>query len=158
MSINISDVFDIPALIKMIWALPICFWIFLGGIIPIIWLRKNMITDDESLTSLIEIPVLMVSALIAAAILVVLGLITSPLGGDPVHRCSIIATSIIMGVPTIGLIKEALTNRVKETSVESNGTVTIKSTKKEEIPGQLNMSKSQVRKIKNNQKRYKKHK
>lgn len=155
MNINISDIIDVPALIKMIWALPICLWIFLGGIIPIIWLRKNMITDDESL---IEIPVLMISALIAAAILGILCLITSPLGGDPVHRCSIIATSIIMGVPTIGLIKEALTNRVKETPVESNGTVTIKSTKKEEIPGQLNMSKSQVRKIKNNQKRYKKHK
>lgn len=155
MSINISDIIDIPACIKLLWALPIALWIFLGAIIPIIWLRKNMITDDESL---IEIPVLMISALIAAAILVVLGLITSPLGGDPVHRCSIIATSIIMGVPTIGLIKEALTNRVKETPVESNGTVTIKSTKKEEIPGQLNMSKSTVRKIKSNQKRYKKHK
>lgn len=155
MDINISDIIDIPACIKLLWALPIALWIFLGAIIPIIWLRKNLITDDESL---IEIPVLMIGMLIAAAILVVLGLITSPLGGDPVHRCSIIATSIIMGVPTIGLIKEALTNRVKETSVESNGTVTIKSIKKEEIPGQLNMSKSQVRKIKNNQKRYKKHK
>lgn len=155
MNINISDIIDIPACIKLLWALPIALWIFLGAIIPIIWLRKNLITDDESL---IEIPVLMIGMLIAAAILVVLGLITSPLGGDPVHRCSIIVTSIIMDVTTIGLIKEALTNRAKETSVESNGTVTIKSTKKEEIPGQLNMSKSQVRKIKNNQKRYKKHK
>lgn len=155
MNINISDIISLSDFIKMLCGASIGCWLIVATLISIVWFNQHMGID---VYSLITIPIGIVSMLIAAAILVVLGLITSPLGGEPLHRCAIISVSILIGALIILSIKDEIADRNRKKSVESAGTVTIKSIKKEEIPGQLNMSKSTVRKIKNNQKRYKKHK
>lgn len=153
MNINISDIMSLSDLIKMLCGVSIGCWLIVATLIPMIWLNQHLGID---VYSLINIPVGIVSMLIASSILVGLSLVTSPLGGEPLHRCAIISVSILVGVPIILSIKDAITDRNRKKSVAS--AVTVKSIKKEEIPGQLNMSKSTVRKIKSNQKRYKKHK
>ena len=155
MNINISDILSLSDLIKMLCGVSIGCWLIVATLIPMIWLNQHLGID---VYSLINIPVGIVSMLIASAILVGLSLLTSPLGGEPLHRCAIISVSILVGVPIILSIKDAIADRNRKKSVASAATVTVKSIKKEEIPGQLNMSKSTVRKIKSNQKRYKKHK
>ncbi len=155
MNINISDILSLSDFIKMLCGASIGCWLIVATLIPIVWLNQHLGID---LYSLINIPIGIVSMLLASSILVLLGLVTSPLGGEPLHRCAIISVSILIGTLIILSVKDALTDRAKKASVESACTSTVKSIKKEEIPGQLNMSKSTIRKIKNNQKRYKKHK
>lgn len=155
MNINISDIQDLSDDIKPLCVVLTAVWTIVATLKQIGWVYEHLHIDVESMLML---PVGIVSMLIASAILVGLSLLTSPLGGEPLHRCAIISVSILVGVPIILSIKDAIADRNRKKSVASAATVTVKSIKKEEIPGQLNMSKSQVRKIKNNQKRYKKHK
>lgn len=152
---NVFNIISTGNLLEILCLISMGCLMITGAIAAIIISKKVFNTSEISPSDLL---IGIIGATLAELLMLVLAVLTLPLGGEILHRCAIISVSILVGVPIILSIKDAIADRNRKKSVASAATVTVKSIKKEEIPGQLNMSKSTVRKIKSNQKRYKKHK
>lgn len=115
MNINISDIQGLSDAIKPLCVVLIAVWVIVATLKQIGWLYEHLHIDVESM---LMIPVGIVCILISTAIIIGLGLITSPLGGDIEHRCAIISVLLLVGVPTIQEIKDAIADRNKKKDKE----------------------------------------